>query len=87
MRMLLAAAALAVATPVLADTTAGTVFTYDEDLGLLIMNDRTIWQLGTDTIRPETLAAGDKVVINFTSAGDDGVASVDMISMQTEQGA
>ena len=87
MRILFAAALLAAATPALADTTAGTVFAYDAKTGVLVMEDKTIWHLGADTIRPEDLADGDKVVIDFTSAGDDGVASIEAILMQSESGA
>ena len=46
MRTILAAAFLAAATPAMADTTAGTVFAFDTKTMTLVMEDRTIWQLG-----------------------------------------
>ncbi|MEM7751962.1 MAG: hypothetical protein AAF230_01025 [Pseudomonadota bacterium] len=87
MRTLLAAAFLAVAAPAVADTANGTVSTYDKQLNLLILDDKTIWQLGDDTIVPPSLATGDRIVIDFTSAGDDGVASVESVIGQVSQDA
>lgn len=87
MRTLLALAFLAVATPVVADTASGTVLSYDKQLNLLILDDKTIWQLGDDTIVPPSLITGDRIVIDFTSAGDDGVASVESVICQVDQSA
>ena len=87
MRTLIAAALLAAATPALADTTAGTVFTYDAKSMTLTMEDNSVWQLDETTVLPETLETGDKVVIDFTSDGDNGVVSVEAITAQAEQGA
>ncbi len=87
MRTLLAVAFLAAATSALADTTAGTVFTYDAKSMTLTMEDNTVWQLGPTTVLPETLETGDKIVIDFTSDGDNGVVSVEAITSQAEQGA
>lgn len=79
MRMLLAAALLAVATPVLADQTTGTVLAFDREAGVVIMADKTVWQLGAETRIPADLVAGDVITIDFTSAGDDGVRSVEAL--------
>ena len=80
MRTLLAAAAiLAVATPALADETTGTVLAFDRQADIIVMGDKTIWQLNPNTLIPADLAAGDTVKMTFTSTGDDGVASVDML--------
>lgn len=87
MRTFIAAALLAVATPALADTTAGTVFTYDAQSKTLVMDDNTVWQLGAITLVPEALTTGDKIYIDFTSDGDNGVVNVETIASQTEQGA
>ncbi len=87
MRTLFAAAFLAAATPAFADTAAGTVFTYDAKSMTLVMEDNTVWQLEPTTVLPETLETGDKIVIDFTSDGDNGVVSVDAITSQAEQGA
>ena len=87
MRTLLAAALLAAATPALADTANGTVFAYDAKTNILVLDDKTIWQLGENTIVPDMITAGDKIIIDFTSAGDDGIASVESVKSQTEEGA
>ncbi len=76
MRILIAAAVLA-ATPVFADETTGTVLAFDRQADVIIMDDKTVWQLNPETRIPADLAAGDTITINFTSVGDDGVASVD----------
>lgn len=77
MRALLAAVVLFAATPVLADTTEGTILAFDRQADILVMEDKTIWQLNPNTLIPADLAAGDRVKITFTSFGDDGVRSVD----------
>jgi hypothetical protein len=87
MRTLLAAALLAAATPALADTANGTVFAYDADAHILVLDDKTIWQLGEKTLVPDMLTPGDKVIVDFTSDGDNGIASVQSITSQTEEGA
>ena len=83
----IAALAALAATPALADTTAGTVYTFDAKTNVLVMSDQSVWHLGDDTIRPEAMKTGDKVIIAFTSAGDDGVVSIEMVSSQPESGA
>ena len=65
MRTLLAAALLAAASPVFADTATGTVFAYDADAQILVLDDKTIWQLGDKTLVPEELTEGDKIIIDF----------------------
>ena len=46
---------------------------------LIVMSDKTVWQLNADTLIPADLAAGDTVKMTFTSFGDDGVKSVDSL--------
>lgn len=67
------------ATPVLADTTSGTVLAYDRVAKILIMEDKTIWRLSDTTVIPENLVAGDTIKITFTSGGDEGVRSVNVL--------
>lgn len=83
MRILLAFAAFAaLATPALADTTTGTILAFDRKANVLVMNDKTVWQLSAQTVMPEDLEAGEVIKITFTSVGDDGVKSVDMLERQ-----
>ena len=79
MRILLAAALLAAATPALADSTTGVILAFDRQADVIVMEDKTIWQLNPTTLIPADLAAGDRITIEFTSAGDDGVRSVDAL--------
>ena len=76
------AALLLLAGPALADTTSGTILAFDRQADVLIMTDKTVWQLSPKTLIPADLAAGDTVTISFTSLGDDGVASVDSLEKQ-----
>ncbi len=87
MRTLFIAALLIAATPALADFATGTVTSYDAKTRTLVLDDKTVWQLGEDTLVPDMMAAGDKIIIDFTSAGDDGIASIQSITSQTEEGA
>ena len=79
MRILFAVALLAAATPALADTTTGTIVAFDRQADVIVMGDKTIWQLNPNTLIPADLAAGDTITIEFTSTGDDGVRSVDAL--------
>lgn len=80
MRTLLAALVLAVATPALADETTGVILAFDRQADVIVMTDKTVWQLNAKTLIPADLAAGDTVKMEFTSAGDDGVISVDKLT-------
>ena len=80
MRLLLAIAAFAaLASPALADTTTGTVLAFDRKANVLIMEDKTIWKLTSETVIPDGLVAGENVRITYTSLGDDGIKSVDKL--------
>lgn len=72
-------AILVVATPVIADTTTGTVLAFDRQADVIVMTDKTVWQLNPSTLIPADLAAGDAIKMTFTSFGDDGVKSVDTL--------
>ncbi|MCB1340601.1 MAG: hypothetical protein KDK24_05965 [Pseudooceanicola sp.] len=72
MRATLAACLLAVATPALADSTTGTVATWDAAAGRLAMADRTVWYLPASVTMPLNLAAGDRIEITYVSNADNG---------------
>lgn len=72
-------AIVVIASPVLADETTGTVLAFDRQADVIVMNDKTVWQLNPTTLIPADLAAGDTVKLTFTSFGDDGVKSVDTL--------
>lgn len=72
MRVLFAAALLAVAFPVLADETSGTVAGYDPVRNVLTLSDRTVWDLPADAAVPDALVPGERLRIVYDSAADNG---------------
>jgi hypothetical protein len=81
MRILLASALLAVATPVFADETTGTVLAFDRVAGVIVLTDRTVYSLDLLGSNPvEDMVAGDKVVIDFESAGENGIGKINSIT-------
>ena len=83
MRTVIAMAILGVmaASPAFADSTTGTVAAFDRVDHILVLNDKTIWDLSpvVDLV-PENLKSGDMIKITYTSAGDNGWGKVDSIS-------
>jgi hypothetical protein len=74
MRPLLLSAALTVfALPALADETTGTVVAYDRVSHVIVLDDRSIWTVPADFPLPEDLMAGERILIDFQSNGDNGV--------------
>lgn len=87
MRLISAIALLAslLATPALADTTGGVVVAYDRVDHVLVLDDKTVWDLTpAGDLVPEGLSAGDKVTIDYDSAGDSGVGQITAISIDAK---
>ncbi len=81
MRTIVAAAlALLVAAPAIADTTEGLILAFDRKDGVIIMADKTVWPMPDGLVIPFDLGAGDRILIDFTSDGDNGVVSIDEIT-------
>ncbi|SOE18430.1 hypothetical protein SAMN05877838_3354 [Hoeflea halophila] len=73
------------ATPALADTTGGVVVAYDRVDRVLVLDDKTVWDLTpAGDLVPDGLSAGDKVTIEYESAGDSGVGKITAISVSAE---
>lgn len=67
--------------PASADSSTGTVAAFDCFNNILILNDKTIWDLSpVIDLVPKNLRSGDKITITYTSAGDNGWGKVDSIS-------
>ena len=81
MRALIAAALLYAVTPAFADSgsTTGKIAAFDRVSNIIVMEDKTVWQLNANTILPENLLAGEEVTIRFRYSGDNGVTSVDAL--------
>lgn len=74
MRFLLVTAALtAFALPAFADDVTGTVIAYDRVAHVIVLDDNSVWTVPADFAVPEDLIAGDKIIIDYQSNGDNGV--------------
>ena len=81
MRLLALATALTVtALPAFADSTSGTILAFDRVERIIVMTDKTVWELPQSLELPEKLMAGDKITIDFDSNGDSGVGSYNSIT-------
>jgi len=78
MRFVAAALGLAaLAAPVAADETTGDILAYDRKAGIVVLSDRTVWELQPGTLIPAYLDAGDRVRIVYQTAGEDGITAID----------
>lgn len=81
LRTALAAAIVAAfVAPAIADTVDGTIRTIDLKSGIVVMDDRTVWELRAELL-PENLKAGDAVQIEYRSAGEDGLTAIDALTL------
>ena len=94
MRLLKPLALLAVlaATPAHADSTTGTVVAFDRVDLVLVLEDKTIWEIvPADLALPgevgiglelvaDDLKAGDEITMDFESAGESGVGKINSIT-------
>jgi hypothetical protein len=73
------------ATSALADTTGGVVVAYDRVDHVLVLDDKTVWDLTpAGDLVPEGLSAGNHVTIEYDSAGDSGVGKITAISVDAK---
>ncbi len=79
MRILFAAALLAAA-PAFADETTGTILAFDRVDGVIVLNDKTVWELAADVAVPEDLAAGDMITLVYETAGEEGLTKIDSVT-------
>jgi len=80
--LIIAALLAAAAVPALADTSSGTIVAYDRVANILVLNDKTVWSLGTLKNPPEGLAAERIITIDFTTAGDSGWARINSVCIK-----
>ena len=83
-KIILALALAGVAAPVLGDETTGSIVAFDRKAGVIVLSDRTIWELTPGTLIPAYLSAGDRVRIVYQTAGEDGITSIDELERVTE---
>jgi len=73
------------ATSALADTTGGVVVAYDRVAHVLVLDDKTVWDLTpAGNLVPEGLSAGNHVTIEYDSAGDSGVGKITAIAVESQ---
>lgn len=75
--LIVSAATLLFSTIAHADSTGGTVAAFDRVDSIIVLKDKTIWDVAAlkDKL-PEGLKAGDKITIDYNSAGDSGVGKL-----------
>ncbi len=85
-RIGLAAAFLLLASvSVEADSTTGKIIAFDRLNNVLVLEDRTVWQIvPADLPLPADLRAGNTVKIEFHTNGDNGVDRIISISRLSE---
>ncbi len=76
MRHLTALLFLALASPALADETSGEILAYDRVANVIVLSDKTVYQLSDKTQVSEDLLAGDAVTIVYVGGGDAGIGAV-----------
>jgi len=69
------------ASPAVADNTTGTILAFDRVDLVLVLDDKTIWNIvPADLALPENLKAGDEITIDFHTNGDNGVDFINSIT-------
>ncbi|SFA88158.1 hypothetical protein SAMN05421688_1445 [Poseidonocella pacifica] len=79
MRALLAALVALAATTATADQTTGKVVSFDARSKVLVMADKTVWELGSVALLPEGITTGDTLQLTYETAGEDGLTSIDLV--------
>ena len=75
-----AALTLFTALPILADETEGHVLAYDREAGIIILTDKTVWEVPGDIALPENLGMGDRVLFEYETAGEDGMTRINGVT-------
>ncbi len=66
-----------VASSAIADETEGLVMAYDRQDGIVVLEDKTVWQLPPNIDIPANLGRGDRVFFEFTFPGEeDGMTEI-----------
>lgn len=77
MRICLAAAlAASIAFPALADETEGHVLAFDRKAGVIVLTDKTVWEVPGAISLPADLGRGDRVLFEYESEGEDGLTAI-----------
>ncbi len=63
-----------------ADETEGHVMAFDRVAGIIVLTDKTVWQLSEKVSVPDDLVSGDRVLLEFASLGEEGVTSISALT-------
>ncbi|WP_199221381.1 hypothetical protein [Maritimibacter sp. 55A14] len=81
MRIILGAAlAVFASLPAFADETEGHVLAYDRRAGIIVLTDKTVWVVPGEITLPADLGRGDRVLFEYDSAGEDGLAAINEVT-------
>ncbi len=81
MRIITAAFATAItALPAFADETEGHVLAFDRIDGIIVLTDKTVWEVPTEITLPEDLGSGDRVLFEYDTAGEDGMTKLNAVT-------
>ncbi|MEQ8710153.1 MAG: hypothetical protein RIC36_14265 [Rhodospirillales bacterium] len=70
-------------TAAFAASTEGTVVAFDRKAKVIVLDDKTVWTIvGSEDAVPATLKAGDVIVIDYVSTGDDGIQKISTITIK-----
>ena len=65
-----------------ADSTEGTILAFDRKANIIVLKDKTVWTLeGSEAAVPADLKAGDRVKIDYSAEGEDGISKIDSITV------
>ena len=73
---LLCAPALA---PAMADEAEHTILAYDRLANIVVMRDRSVYELPAELMVPADMKSGDRVRVVYQSAGEDGITKIDSL--------
>lgn len=66
----------------LADSKTGTIVAFDRQAKVIVFKDKTIFTIeGSEAAVPEGLKAGDRVEMQYETAGEDGLTKIDSIKV------
>jgi len=79
-RFALPLALFVAAAPAFADEVTATVLAFDRVDNVIVLDDKTVFNVTNPEIIPEGLKAGDSVEIIYESDGDNGVKAINSIT-------
>ena len=71
---------LAAAAPAFADEVTASVLAFDRVDSIIVLEDKSVFNVTNKELIPEDLKAGDTITIIYQSEGDNGVKSIASIT-------